>query len=78
MDELDKQLIKAAEALIICAALRTFIKRLESERNAINTDATTATIEFVRLMEMKHSKMSQISVKKSINNKFVPVTTPKN
>lgn len=78
MDELDKQLIKAAEALIICAALRTFIKRLQSERNELNEAATDATIEFCKIMEMKHSKMSQISVKKSINDKFVPVTTPKN
>ncbi len=78
MDELDKQLIKAAEALIICAALRAFIRRLNEERNEFNQDATDATISFCHIMESKYSKISQLKVKKDIKGKFMPITTPKN
>lgn len=71
-------LIDVAEAVVICAALKEFITRLESDRNAGNSIEIDATIAFCRIVGQKYYQQSKTPVKKDLNGRFMPVTTSKN
>lgn len=78
MDELDSQLVKAAEVLLIISSLRLFIARLGADRNQSNAEATDATILFAQAVLKKYLSVPKTKVKRDLTGKFIPISTPKN
>ena len=78
MDELDKELLKAAEVLLIIHSLRLFIANLKAERNQSNGEATDATVAFVQAVLKKYLSIPKLKVKKDLNGKLFPIPNAKN
>jgi hypothetical protein len=78
MDELDAQIVRTAESLIIVTALRQYISRLEALRTESNKTELDSLIKFAGAVLEKYKTIWKTPVKKDLKGRLFPIPNAKN